>query len=103
MINVLNKLHDATLTTIRFDWKSKQCEFQFDGGSALPGTIVLSFSGVTELTIPSSMPWGPSVSVLSAKETAPGRFEIEMQSGDTISVVAPNNSFNPTAEVGPIQ
>ncbi len=92
----LEQLHDASLVAIRFDWPSRTCSLEFAGSPQFLEPFTLTFSGVTELLVPASHPWGSSVSVLSAQDTGAGRYEFAMQSGDTITVVAPNNSFKPT-------
>jgi hypothetical protein len=91
----LEQLHDGSLVAIRFDWQSRTCSFEFTGAPDLLEAFTLTFTGVTELVIPASHPWGSSVSILSAQDTGAGRYEFAMQSGDTITVVAPNNSLRP--------
>jgi hypothetical protein len=88
-------LHDASLVAIRFDWPSRTCSFEFAGAPRFLEPFALNFSDVTELVVPASHPWGSSVSVLSVKDAGAGRYEFAMQSGDTITVVSPNNSFKP--------
>ena len=83
----LEALHDATLVSIRFDWASRTCAFDFAGAPSHMEPFSISFSSVSELAVPAAYPCGPSVSVLSAKDVGGGRYEFEMQSGDTISVV----------------
>ena len=92
----LEQLHDASLVAIRFDWSSSTCVLEFAGSPQFLEPFTITFSGVTELLVPASHPWGSSVSVLSAQDTGAGRYEFAMQSGDTIIVVVPNNSFKPT-------
>jgi hypothetical protein len=89
------QLHDASLVAIRFDWSSRTCSLEFAGAPRHLDPFTLTFNGVTELFVPASHPWGSSVSVLSAQDAGAGRYEFQMQSGDTITVVAPNNSFKP--------
>lgn len=48
---------------------------------------------VTKLVVPASYPWGSSISVLEFRDKGEGLYELAMQSGDTIVVVAPNISF----------
>ncbi len=92
----LKELHDASLTAVRFDWATRTCHFDFSGSPKVTFPFSLVFNAVAELVLPAAFPWGPSVSVLKAKVSVAGRYEIEMQSGDTITVVAPNHSFKPT-------
>jgi hypothetical protein len=93
LTDVLAKLHDATLLAIHLDWSDCVCTLSFAGAPAIAGTFSISFEGVTALVVPACQPWGPSVSVLGAKELGTGQYEFEMQSGDTISVVASNYSL----------
>lgn len=83
----LEKLHDASLMAIRFDWPSRTCSFDFSAVRGHMEPFSITFSGVRELAIPAAYPWGPSISVLSAKDSGGGRYEFAMQSGDTICVV----------------
>ncbi|WP_407363533.1 hypothetical protein [Pseudomonas luteola] len=85
--------HDATLVGICLDWEARTCRIDFAGAPSHLEPFSLTLSGVTELVVPTTQPWGPSCSVLAAKELAGGGVAIEMQSGDTITVVAPNNSY----------
>jgi hypothetical protein len=89
-------LHDATLLGLHLDWQARTCRLEFAGMPSHLAPFSLAFSGITELVVPAAYPWGASSSVLSAKELAGGGIAIEMQSGDTITVVAPNNSSKPT-------
>ena len=89
-------LHDATLVSIHFDWEARTCRLEFAGAPSRLEPFCLTLSGVTEVVVPATQPWGPSGSVLAAKQLAGGGIAIEMQSGDTITVVAPNNSSKPT-------
>ena len=83
----LEDLHDATLIAIRFEWASRTCTFDFAGTPSHLDPFSISFNSVSELKLPAAYPWGHSVSVLSAKDAGGGRYEFEMQSGDTISLV----------------
>jgi hypothetical protein len=84
----LDLLHDASLMTIQFDWDNGCCTAKFNGGPRLPGAFTITWSRVTTLNVPRMLAWGPSVSVLSASEPSPGSFELQMQSGDIITVAA---------------
>jgi hypothetical protein len=97
MFEAISNLHDATLLEIRFSWAKRECELHFSGAPAIPGPFSLVFGEVTELHVPSAFPWGASVSVLEASAMPIGRYSFSMQSGDTITVVAPNYAFKPTA------
>lgn len=41
------KMHDATLLAIRFDWMSRTCTFDFAGAPTLLEPFVISFFDVT--------------------------------------------------------
>jgi hypothetical protein len=89
----LEQLHDASLVGIHFDWTSRTCHFEFTGAPRPLERFTLTFIGVTERVIPASRAWGSSVTIFSAQLVGAGRYEFAMQSGDTITVVAPNNSL----------
>jgi hypothetical protein len=81
------QLHDATLESIEILWESRICICKLRQASPDQKTTVLRFTGVTEVHVPHSNPWGPSSSVLEVSETVHS-FKIEMQSGDTVSIEA---------------
>ena len=89
MLDILPRLHDATLLSIKLDWAEKVCTFDFVGAPSIPHAFSLVWSDVQELVIPRKDEWGPSVSVMSAKNCGDNRYEIQMQSGDTIVIVSP--------------
>jgi hypothetical protein len=60
----------------------------------------LTFTGVSNLTLPRTQPWGRSQSINSASEPNQGQYEIEMQSGDLIKIDASAVSLTPLAIVG---
>ena len=93
MTSFIDKLHDASLVAVHFDWQARTCSFSFSGAPHQPGPFTVVFNGVTNVIIPASDSWGPSVSVLEFRDCGKGLYELAMQSGDTISVVAPNHSF----------
>ncbi len=95
MTLAIQQMHDASLVAIRFDWSTRTCSIEFSGAPSLLEPFAITFTGVTELLVPSDFPWGPSASVLEVKDQGSGRYDFAMQSGDTITVVAPNNSFKP--------
>jgi hypothetical protein len=86
-------LHDASLEAVRFDWKTRTCSFDFQGSPGRPQPFSLTFVEVSALQIPASFPWGPSVSVLEFRNDGSGRFEFQMQSGDTLVVASASSSF----------
>lgn len=87
--DVLAGLHDATLVSITFDWAVGSCVAEFAGSPFGPkGPFRLRWSNVTHMHIPRTQGWGPSVSVLEASEPSPGNFELQLQSGDMITLRA---------------
>ena len=93
-------MHEWVLLSIAFDWKSSRVLFSFDTFQA--GVVSLVAEGVVDLHVPQMKPWGPSVHVNQVREPpARGRkwrkLEIEMQSGDTITVTAASFVFPPEA------
>lgn len=102
-------LHDATLISLEVLWEQSVARLHLNVWSVAEGRSVprvLHFSGVKAVQIPMARPWGPSGSVNSASWVA-GMYNIEMQSGDIISVSAesysllPSNiSLQPTALTG---
>ena len=87
-MEILAKLHDASLLSLALCWSEGLCSIDLKGGPSQPGRFFLVFSGVSNLEVPRSLSWGPSDSVLEAKSPAPGHFEIHMQSGDIIGIHA---------------
>ena len=84
-------LHDAMLASIVFDWARRRCTLHFHGApsSDLQHPFSIVFEDVTEVSIPSERPWGPSQSVLEVDGVEPGRYVFVMQSGDEIWVSSP--------------
>lgn len=84
-------MHDWTLVKITYEWeKGGSCRIQLrDRESA---TRYIDARNVFKLLVPRDEEWGPSVSVNSVAgpvEHSEGQeLKIEMQSGDTIVVVA---------------
>ena len=74
-------LHDATLESAAFDWKSGELRLVLDvtGEETM---AVLSFSETTRFNATREQPWGPSVSVNKVREPSLGTIEVELQSGD---------------------
>jgi hypothetical protein len=83
------KLHDMSLVRIAVEWKAGLCNADIDGAviTDVP-SAQLRWIGVTEVGIPRSFPWGPSISINKARGPVDGRYEVEMQSGDTIVILA---------------
>lgn len=83
-------LHDAILREVCFGWEAGCCTLKLMTGD---GEQQLVFTGVTELNVPKEQPWGPSVSINSARECGLNRFEIELQSGDVVRLQASGWTF----------
>ncbi len=83
-------LHDATLESIEVRWSEAFCTVVLELAS---GKHLLKFGGVTSVSVPHREPWGPSVSVNGASAKG-GVTAIEMQSGDTIEIVAKEVTFS---------
>ena len=97
---VLEKLHDATLIAITFNWAQGSCVAEFAGAPMLLcGPFRLLWSSVTELHVPRNLEWGPSVSVLSAVEATPGFYELHLQSGDVVTLRAAVVKFEAGGDV----
>ncbi|MEO8047612.1 MAG: hypothetical protein ABI684_10025 [Nitrospirota bacterium] len=87
--------HDAVLRSVEVLWKQKLCRFNLRAfvTCEAPATAHrLEFSGVTSLVMPHEEAWGPSSSVNSVSQTS-GKFQVEMQSGDVIELVASHFTF----------
>src|SRR5687768_17019524 len=93
MTLAIEQMHDATLVAIRFHWATRACTLEFAGAPSFLQPFVLEFTGVTQLLVPAGQAWGASESVHEVADNGAGRYDFAMQSGDTITVVAPNNSF----------
>jgi hypothetical protein len=83
------RLHDMSLVRIAVEWKAGLCIADIDGPVIRDVMgAQLRWIGVTEVEIPRRFPWGRSISVNKACGPVDGRYEIEMQTGDTIVVRA---------------
>src|SRR6266404_2436553 len=83
-------MHDWTLRSISVDWEAGTATISLTWAS-LPAAVIAH--GVQDLRIPRKLEWGHSVSVNSTRGPDPIEdglfsFSIEMQSGDTVEVVA---------------
>ncbi|MEX8505751.1 hypothetical protein [Leptothrix ochracea] len=94
---LIAEMHDATLESIKFEWSTRTCVFEFSGSPQFEFPFSITFSGVTQLLVPATLAWGPSASILEIQEPTNGHFQIAMQSGDTITVMASNHTFQQTA------
>jgi hypothetical protein len=89
-------LHDAPVDSVHIDWKTKTCAialhvFLTPGVRAVAHR--LHFFDVRSLSLPHEEPWGPSFYVNEASYRD-GIFRIQMQSGDTIEIVATGFSLD---------
>ena len=87
-------MHDWTLLSLRIDWESGEVSILIRGPKSENEILA---SGALEIHIPRALPWGRSVSINAVAgptivENGLSSLDIEMQSGDTIKIVA--RSFN---------
>jgi hypothetical protein len=86
----LPNLHDAVLERIEIVWETGIATIEL---RRVPGAaFVLTARGLLDFSMPRRQDWGPSVCVNSAHVQRNDEGEvlltIEMQSGDTLSVIA---------------
>lgn len=86
-------MHDAVLISVLVSWDVARCELRFRPVGTLPHLLV--FEGFTRIDLPRHESWGPSSSVNSVRQPRNGLFEIELQSGDTLSIEALRWAFLP--------
>ena len=86
-------LHDATLVTVHLIWEEGACVMTLKHSQMSDCT--LTFTGVTNLSLPRAQPWGPSQSIQSAIQRIEGKYEIEMQSGDLFKIDASDVKLAP--------
>lgn len=84
-------LHDAILHSVHVDWAVATCVFVISAfvepkKEAQPRELV--FRGLESLSLPHQEPWGPSVFINRALQPSPGVFQLQMQSGDLVEVMA---------------
>src|SRR6266446_715066 len=96
----MSLMHEWVLLSIVFDWKLGRLTFSFDTYQA--GVVALVAEGVVDLHVPQMKPWGPSVHVNEVRQPPAGprkrrKLEIEMQSGDIITVTATSFVIPPEA------
>lgn len=87
----LQRLHDATLESIVFDWSMGKVIVRLRACEDPSRLVQIVCVRATGLFCPAEKPWGPSVSVNevqgpSAKDGGVFRLTIEMQSGDVITL-----------------
>jgi hypothetical protein len=91
-------LHDATLVAVHLVWADGTCIMTVRHSQLSDCT--LTFTGVSNLALPHTHPWGPSQSINSASQRNKGQYEIEMQSGDLIKIDASNVKLTSIANGG---
>jgi hypothetical protein len=79
-------LHDATLVDVHFEWAEGRCTMTLRHSEL--SNCCLTFTGVSNLSVPRAQSWGPSRSINAAYQRNTGQYEIEMQSGDLIEIDA---------------
>lgn len=90
-VSGLQRLHDATLESIVFDWPMGRVIVRLRACEEPSRPVQIVCERATGLFCPAVKPWGPSISVNevqgpSAKDGGVCRLTIEMQSGDVITL-----------------
>jgi hypothetical protein len=91
-------LHDASLESVNMNWQKAEVSATV----VLLGGVgaMLTFHEVTAAVLPRELPWGPSTSINEARTLPDGKYEIEMQSGDTLRISAGSWSMRISAAPG---
>ena len=92
-------LHDAVMSQVIVDWKAREVCIHVKPNQIVglvAGDWVVKFSLFSQVNVPRMEPWGESLFVNTLKADG-SRYEIEMQSGDTIVVLAEKFSFDALA------
>lgn len=84
----LRNLHDATLTSVRFDRVGRVRVFEFAGTPTEAKPFAIMLFEVTEVSIPANWAWGQSESALEEHDLGARPYDLAMQSGDTIVVMS---------------
>ena len=79
------RLHDFALEAVHVEWPRAVCTLRVLGASEAADLV---FGGFTELVAPRVQPWGPSSLINCVLEEGPGRFQVELQSGDVLRINA---------------
>lgn len=100
------RLHDATLESIAFDWPMGTVIVRLLACEEPPRPVLIVCVGATRLVCPAEKPWGPSVSVNRvegpvAHEGGGFRLSIEMQSGDLIILEGKGFTLEQAGETSP--
>jgi len=86
-------IYDATLAAIYISWDAARCDIRLRPVGLPPH--MLMFEGFTNIELPRRESWGPSSSVNKSIQVQDGKFEIELQSCDSIRVEAARWEFRP--------
>lgn len=86
-------LHDAVLSSIHLRWDDGQCTLRLRPVGQPQHLLV--FDGCSHIALPRRANWGPSPAVLAQGQPGEGRFEIAMQSGDTLEIEARGWAWRP--------
>ena len=86
-------LHDASLNKIQYDWEIHQLNINGILCSKSHSKFKLIFESVSFVGIPHKYEWGESKSINELTTNGKGVFNINMQSGDIISVKAKKYSY----------
>ena len=85
-----DRLHDATLVAVTFDWASGDAYVRVRLREEAARGAEIHVTGTTLLRCPREQPWGPSVSINEVRLLSPQggrkRLEVEVQSGDVIEI-----------------
>ncbi len=92
------ELHDATLETVTMNWEKAEVSATVALLGGIGATLV--FYEVTAVVLPREAPWGTSNSINEARTLKGGKYEIEMQSGDTLRFSARSWSMHISAAPG---
>lgn len=89
----MDRMHDWTLISVVFEWRSARASLEFEDTEFKKHTFTAT--QVRLLEVPRENEWGPSVSVNEVSEEpgpngADRMLRIEMQSGDVIRIWAAN-------------
>lgn len=88
-------LHDATLLEVRVAWAEGSCTLALKHTRL--GDCKLTFTGLSDLRMTRVQAWGPSRSILTATGPRNGSYEVALQCGDVIDIVADGVELVPAA------
>ena len=89
-------LHDASITSICYEWESKSVFIvgkRYDSSIKQISVFTIQFTNAKLLVIPHAEEWGGSNSILETTKMTATEFQIQMQSGDLIMIAAKSFSF----------